>query len=162
MPPRANLHHVHVSVDCTVFGLICLKTPLVPKFPKNPWNEDAPTNLHVARTCSKAKVLWCRPWPTWAWKLQMPAWHSWTFSRQSPTPPRRRRLWHCSKLCLSSWDGSWSTLRLGNEYRAHGLRAQHVNCSVLTGCDADCPSTVCTSFWSAPCNLRHPYCRRTR
>lgn len=57
------------------------------------------------RTCSKARALWCRPWHAEAGKLQMPKWPTWTFSRQSPTPPHHRRLWHCSKLYSSSWGG---------------------------------------------------------
>lgn len=36
----------------------------------------------------------------------MPKWQTWTFSRQSPTPPHHRRLWHCSKRCSSRWGGS--------------------------------------------------------
>lgn len=36
----------------------------------------------------------------------MPKLQTWTFSRQSPTPPDRRRLWHGSKLYSSNWGGS--------------------------------------------------------
>lgn len=56
-------------------------------------------------TCSKARALWYRPWHAEAGKLRMPKWPTWTFSRQSPTPPHHRRLWHCSKLYSSSWGG---------------------------------------------------------